>query len=283
MSARAVWKGDLSIGFVNIKIAAYKAIDAPNSGLEAKLLHATCKTPISQPRRCNKCDVALATADIVKGYDDGQKGYVLITDAELEAIKPESSHLIKVDRFVKASEVDLLHYDVPYFIGPDGATDGYATMRDAMRRTAMVAIGQVTMYGHEFLVAIRPNGNGLVMQRLRENSEIRSFDTIKGSEDIPATSDAKHLKFAEAIIENMAEEFDDSHEDACRKELAAIIKRKIAGEEAPAAVAVVEQKPMTDFLAALEQSAKLKHVKKPKPVKVAEVAPVKAKKTKKAA
>jgi non-homologous end joining protein Ku len=63
MSARSIWKGQLTLGYVTFLVNTYKAIDPPNAGLEGKLLHNTCLTPISQPRRCTKCDVELATAD----------------------------------------------------------------------------------------------------------------------------------------------------------------------------------------------------------------------------
>jgi DNA end-binding protein Ku len=278
MSSRPTWKGMLSFGVVNIPIAAFKAVEDADEGSEFNLLHATCKTRITSPRRCAKCDiVTVPQAEIVRGYEYAPGQYVTFTDDEIKAIRPKSTHNISIEYFLPAEDISVLYFDKPNYLsanGPVGAK-ALATVRDAMRETGKVGIGTVAVNGHDNLVIVRPEENALVMQRIREAKEVRSIADIKDYDTIPAESDPRHLSVAMQIIEGMTSEFDPTlHEDSFRKEKRAAIERKIAGEEYTPPNAE-EPTPVIDVMAALEATLAQQ---KAKPKKIKEVAVVAAKK-----
>lgn len=312
MSARSTWKGHIVIGALNIPVAAYSATDDPND-TPMRMLHRECQKPINQKRICEPCieDTRMNLADpklkkddraaleaklvtlrdlpmteIVKGYEHVKDTFVVFTDEELKSLDVESTKVIEVDRFVATDEIPLMHFDRPYYVGPDGAVGNraFALIRERLRSGNKAAIGTICMYGRQNLVAIRPEGVGLVMQRLRERHEIRSMAGIKGYDTIPTEADPKAGKVFDAIIESMSGEFDDMvpHEDPRRKALLARIEAKLEGKE----YQMPEQKqPKTieDLMASLEATlGKVKGKKVPPktPVVVAEAKPKAPKKRK---
>jgi DNA end-binding protein Ku len=284
-----MWKGTLTVGLLNIPVAAFTATDAA-SDVSMNQLHKDCGNRINTPKVCKSCDKELTTADIVKGYENAPGVYVQITEEELAAIKPPSTHTLSVNSFTPLSEIDLIYYDKPYFLSPNGpvAVAAYAALRDALKRTKRVALGVVTMHGRDHLMAIRPEEKGLVMQRMRERREVRSMDGLPGYAELPATASPNHVAMTEQIIESMEADFDPTmHEDSYRAELVKLIQAKVEGGTytAPAAPpAPAPQDIMSALAATLEQAKSAKMGRPKKAAKVEEVAvPAKAKGKKKVA
>jgi DNA end-binding protein Ku len=255
MSARANWKGSLSIGLLNIPVAVFTATDDVND-LQLRLLHSKCANPINQPRKCVPCGVDVTTDDIVKGYEIAKGQFIQLSNEELANIKPTSTHTINVDSFTPVKDIDLIYFDRPYYLGPNGpvAYKPYKALRDGMKRTGKVALGVITMYGRDHLMAIRPEGSGLVMQRIRERREVRGIEILPGYEELASAADGPHVAMVSQIIDSMEQEFDPAlHEDSYRRELLNLIESKVAGIEYTAPV-VKEAPPTEDIMEALTKT-----------------------------
>src|SRR5262249_61113419 len=111
----------------------------------------------------------------VKGFEVGKDQYVLLEPEEIDAIKLESKHTIDLVQFVDAKDIDYRFFERPYFLVPgDGmAGEGYAVIRDALRKTGKIGLGQATVGGREWLVAVAPIEDGLLMEMLRYADELR--------------------------------------------------------------------------------------------------------------
>jgi len=118
--------------------------------------------------------------DIVYGYEVEPGNYVLLEEEELENLKLESRHTIELVQFVEACDIDPLYFERPYYVVPDGedAEEPYRVIRDALRSEKKVGIGQLTLRGRENLVALKPCGDGMMLETLRYASEIKDADAI---------------------------------------------------------------------------------------------------------
>lgn len=300
MGARANWKGFLKIANLIIPVASFKAIDDPSAGLKMNFLHDECEHQINEIRVCLHCTqkaqekadaeakkkkqdppivpkVEVPFANLVKGYKYGEK-FIVFKPEELEELKPESTRTVEVDKFVPIEQIGPLHLDTPYYLAPDGpvARDAYAVLREALRQTKKAALGIIALYGHDQLVAIRPEANGLVMHTVREAKHIRAVEYVSGYDEIPASVNPTHLKMMVGIAQEMAEPFDpEIFEDSARKNLEARIKEKIGGEKI-VPLKKAEVKATADLMAQLEASLGAAKTRTPKQkmAKVTELKPV---------
>jgi DNA end-binding protein Ku len=201
---------------------------------------------------------AVVPEDIVKGYQVEKGSYVLVTDEELEGVKLESRKTLELTQFVDYDEIDVLYYEKPYFVVPadDLAEEAFIVLREALRETRKVGIGQLAMRGREYLVSLKPCGRGIVLETLRYADEVNNaknyFRDIADSKP-----DAELLELAETLIERKAGEFEpERYHDRYIEALEALIDRKRKGktietdvEEAPARGGNV-----IDLMAALKRS-----------------------------
>src|SRR5213079_274830 len=165
MPARPTWKGYLKISLVNIPIKVFPATDA-GATLSFNQLHGECQTRIQQKKWCPHCEREVPNAEIVKGFEFEKGRYVMMTDEDLENVRPESTRVIDLVQFSDASALDPMYVDRTYYLAPDGgmAADAFAVMRDGMR--GKIGIGKLALYGREYLVAVRPHQRGIVMHTL---------------------------------------------------------------------------------------------------------------------
>ena len=299
MGARANWKGFLKIGHLIIPVASFKAIDDPNSGLKMNYLHDKCEHQINEVRVCLHCtqeaQTAAATeakkkkqdppvvpkvevpfASLVKGYKHGEK-FIVFKPEELEELKPESTRTVTVDQFIAQDNIGPLHLDTPYYLAPDGpvARAAFALLREALRAKNRAAMGVIALYGHDQLVAIRPEADALVMHTVREAKHIRAIGHITGYDEIPHNVSATHLKMMANLVEDMTERFDpEIFEDSYRKQLEEAIKAKISGEKV-VPIKKADPVPTVNLMAQLEASLSAAKNRPPKQ-KMAKVAQLSA-------
>jgi DNA end-binding protein Ku len=307
MSARSIWKGSIALGAFTFPVAAFSATNETND-TPLRQLHNECFTPINQFKACVPCIEAvqaklanpktkgekragleeklknlraLSTSDLIKGYEYEKGRFATFTDDELDAIKVDSSSAIVVDRFVDVASIDLMHYDRPYNMAPADpvALKAFALLRDSMQTRDVMAIGTICLYGRQHMVALRPSGKTITMQRLREQREIRDVAQVKFYDEIPAESNPVEVKMLSQIIDAMHGTFDpEMSEDPYRKELITVVQAKVNGTEYTAPAAKPTQS-MADMMAAL--SATLDQAKagnlapKPKVKSVTEDKPAK--------
>jgi len=185
MAARPTWKGFLKISLVNIPIRVFPATDSAAT-ISFNQLHAECQTRIQQKRWCPTCDREVPLSEIAKGYEFEKGRYVVMTEEDISKVKPESTRVIDLVQFADVASIDPIHVDRAYYLAPDGniATQAFAVMREGMKGKA--GIGKLALYGREYLVAVQPKDNGLVMYTLRHAREVRSMDNIDELQTVPA-------------------------------------------------------------------------------------------------
>jgi DNA end-binding protein Ku len=253
MAARPTWKGYLKISLVNIPVRVFPATDAAAT-ISFNQLHRECRTRIQQKRWCPTCEKEVPNTDLVKGYEFEKGKYVVVDEDDMAKVRPESTRVINVMQFADASMIDPVFVERPYYLAPDGnvAAEAFAVIREGMAGKA--AIGKLALYGREYLVAIQPRENGLVMYTMRHASEVRAMSAIDELKTVPAKIKPDEVKLARQVISNFESEGDlTQYRDDYQAELRKIIDAKIAGEEV---VAPVEEAPpkVVNLMEALRQS-----------------------------
>jgi DNA end-binding protein Ku len=231
MAARSTWKGYLKISLVNIPIRVFPATDAAAT-ISFNQLHRECRTRIQQKRWCPTCQVEVSLPDIVKGYEFEKGRFVVMDEEDLNKVRPASTRVINIVQFADGSAVDPVYVERPYYLAPDGqvAAEAFAVMREGMAGKA--AIGKLALYGREYLVAIQPRENGLVMYTMRRAEEVRAMSAIDELKTVPARIKPEEVKLAKQVIGSFESEGDlAQYKDEYQAELRRIIEAKIAGEE----------------------------------------------------
>jgi DNA end-binding protein Ku len=199
----------------------------------------------------------IQNSDIVKGYEVGQDQYVTLDPEEIDALKLESKKTIDLVRFVDAGDIDPRYFERPYYlgIGDKHAAEGYVVIREALRKTGKVGLGQLTISGREWLVAVSPLEDGLAMVMLRYADELR--DAAPFFEDVPSEKpDKEMVDLAVELIERKSGSFKpDEFENHYHSALKDLVDQKMKGRKiiAPHEEAAPRGK-VVDLMAALKKS-----------------------------
>jgi len=253
MAARATWKGFLKISLVNIPIKVFPATESSGT-ISFNQLHGECQTRIQQKRWCPQCNREVPISEIVKGYEFEKGRYVIMSEEDFDQVRPESTRVIDLVQFADAAAIDPMYVDRTYYLAPDGgmASEAFAVMREGM--VGKAAVGKVALYGREYLVAIQPRENGLVMYTLRHASEVRSMGAIDELKTVPAKIKPDEVKLARAVIGNFETGGDlTQYKDEYQAELRKMIDAKVAGEDI-VAPAEEEAPKVVNLMEALRQS-----------------------------
>ncbi len=207
MAARAYWKGQIRIALVSIPVEIYAAT-RKGAQISFRQIH----EPSGKRIRYEKVVPGIGPVDrdeIIKGYEYEKGNYILLEDEEIEALRIESKKTLLLTQFVDVGEIDIMYYDKPYYVVPadELAEEAYGVLREALRRTGKVGLGQLAVRGQEHVVSLKPCGNGLMLETLRYADEVkraqRFFSDIES--DKP---DAELLDLAQKLIEDRTEPFD---------------------------------------------------------------------------
>jgi DNA end-binding protein Ku len=279
-SIRTFWKGYLRLALVAIPVrlvAAERAEATPR-------FHQIDRKSKQRIRYLKVAagDRKVANDDIVMGYEVEPGNYVLLEKDELDAVRLETRHTIELTQFVDAQDIDPLYFERPYYLLPDGdvAEEGYLVIRDALRAARKVAVGQLTLRGRENLVALYPGGEGLVLDILRYDNEIRDADAVFSSL-AKAKPRADMLEMAKQLIESRSQPFDPSEfKNHYAEALRELVKRKAeSGGSVPVEDEAAPGAKVIDFMEALKRSVsggkKDDEAPKPKPAAKRKAAPAK--------
>jgi len=253
MSARPIQSATLSFGLVSVPIQLYSSAES-RSSITFNWLHKECGSRLKQQYVCKKDEKVVENEDRVKGYEFGKNQYVTFTPEELKALEEQKKESIDIAEFVPADQVGRQFVNKIYYLGPDkGGARAYRLLSAALRETGLSAIGRHSARGKQYLVLIRPEGEGLVMEQLYYADEIRPFAEVPLGE-----SELKpdELKLAVQFIQQAASgAFDPTkYEDEVRKRVLAQIEQKIQGQEITAAPEEEPQTQIIDLMEALKQS-----------------------------
>jgi DNA end-binding protein Ku len=232
---RSFWKGHLRLSLVTIPIRLVSAA----SSEEKLALHQVdrhSKSRIRYQKVAADTGKIVPQEDIVQGYEVEPGQYVLLDDDALDALKLDTRHTLELTQFVDACSIDPLYFDRPYYVLPDGdvAEEGYRVIRDALRAAKKYAVGQLTMRGRENLVALKPCGQGLLLETLRYENEIKDADEVFAG--IASTKlRPELLEMAKELITARSSNFEpQAFQNHYAKALRDLVQSKLKGGEAVA-------------------------------------------------
>ena len=257
---RVSWNGSLSFGLVSIPVGLAPATKpaARQSDVSFRLLHRECMTPIKQKRWCPTHDRELAPDEIVKGWEVAKGQFVLVEEAELEALeRHDESRTIDIERFVPLADVDPVWMDRTYFLVPaaqPAQRRPYVLLLEAMRETDTAALGRFVRAGRESLCLVRTRGDALALETLFLAEDVYSAAEI--SEAVEETKVKKpELELARQIIDSLAGDFEPSElASEYRRDLRALLEAKMRGEDIVAPEEPAETAPVIDLMEALKAS-----------------------------
>ena len=229
MAARSIASLSLSFGLVSIPVKLYSATES-GSGVNFNLLH-TCGSRVKQQYLCLKENIVVERADMVKGYEFEKDRYVMFKPDELKTLENAARHTIDIVSFIPLSAVDPIYYDKAYYLAPDkrGAKP-YGLLLEAMRESGRCALARWAWKGKEYVVQVRANDDGIVLQQLLYADEVRSMKEL----DIEKVDVQKaELNLALQLIGQIAAENYDpaAFVDDEKQRILGAIDRKIAGNE----------------------------------------------------
>ncbi len=208
MAARAYWQGQIRLALVSIPVQLF-----PATKTTAHIAFNQIHKPSGKRIRYEKVAPGIGAVDpddIVKGYEVEKGKYVLLSDEEIDAVKVDAKHTIDFVQFVDSDEIEAVYFDKPYFVSPDEdevASEAYVVLRDALKATRKVGLGQLVARGSSTLVALRPAGKGLAIETLRYADEVRDADAyFTGVPD--AKPEKELLSLATELIERKVKPFD---------------------------------------------------------------------------
>jgi DNA end-binding protein Ku len=256
---RTIWNGSISFGLVNIPVGLALATTpkAKQSDVSFRTLHRECRTPIRQKRWCPTHERELGPDEIVKGWEVAKGEFVIVEDADLEAIQlQDDSRSIEIMRFVPLDEVDPVYLDRTYYLAPASAANArrpYVLLLEAMKRAKMGAVGRFVLRGAEYFCLIRPKGDALALETLYLAEDVRSQAEI---DEAVAGTEVKEaeLELADQVMQSLVGDFEPEElVSDYRRDLRSMLEAKLSGQEITKPEPVLET-PVVDLMEALKQS-----------------------------
>ena len=256
---RTTWNGSLSFGLVSIPVGLAPATKpaARQSDVSFRLLHRECATPIKQKRWCPTHDREVTQDEIVRGFEVAKGQFVIVEEADLEAIeRHDDSRSIDIRRFVPDESVDAIYFDRHYYLVPAPTAAQrrpYVLLLEAMRETKTAALGRFVRAGRESLCLVRAKGDALALETLFVAEDVYSQAEIAEAVGDAEVKDSE-LELARQIIDSLAGDFEPSELTSdYRRDLKALLEAKLRGEEI-AVPEPAEEAPVIDLMAALKAS-----------------------------
>ena len=256
---RTIWNGSISFGLVNIPVGLALATTpkAKQSDVSFRTLHRECRTPIRQKRWCPTHERDVGPDEIVKGWEVAKGEFVIVEDADLEAIQmQDDSRSIEIMRFVPLDEVDPVYLDRTYYLAPATQTNArrpYVLLLEAMKQANMGAVGRFVLRGAEYFCLIRPKGDALALETLFLAEDVRSQAEIDEAVSGTEVKEAE-LELANQVMQSLVGEFEPSElVSGYRRDLRAMLEAKLSGTEI-AKPEPVPETPVVDLMEALRRS-----------------------------
>lgn len=260
--ARAIWKGSISFGLVSIPVGLFSA--ETRDEISFRQLDKKNLAPVGYKKYNKQTGKEVEADDIVKGYEYEDERYVLISDEDLKRANPEKTQTVDITDFVNLDDIDAEYFDKPYYLAPlKKNAKAYALLREALKRSGKVGIAKVVIRSREYLGAVIPHGDVLVLEILRYPHEIRGTDDLElpGAELEKMGVTDREVKMAEMLIDGMTADWEPAkYRDSYRDDLMALIHKKVESgqtevlDETPVPDAETEPKGVIDIMALLKKS-----------------------------
>ena len=273
---RAMWKGAVSFGLVNVPVKMYTATSSHDVSFHQ--VHRSDGGRITYRRVCGACGEAVGYDEIAKGYESPDGQLVILTDEDLADVPITSSREIEVERFVPAEQIDPMLLEKSYYLEPEkGGVKPYALLREALREADRMALVHVAIRQRSTLAVLRVRDDVIVLQTMLWPDEIREPDF----ENLGSASDLRpqELAMASSLVDSMTGDYvPDEFADDYREAVEALVEAKLAGGDTHDLVAsrpaAADSGQVVDLLAALQRSVEAAQGKAPAPARAP--APAKA-------
>ncbi len=253
---RAIWKGSISFGLVNIPIALYPA--TRREDLKFRLLRGSDLSPVNYKRVAEKDGKEVPWEQIVKGYEYEKGKFVVLNEKDFQRVDLEATQTVDIQDFVDVEEIDPMYFYKPYYLEPQkGGDKAYVLLRETLEKTNKVGIAKVIIKTRQYLAGVKPLKHALVLELMHFAEELADAEKL----NVPKRSSEpgkRELDMAKALVENMSAEWNPTkYKDDYRDALLEVIEEKVesGGEE-------IEEKPkakkpsskVIDLVAVLQES-----------------------------
>lgn len=252
---RAIWKGSISFGLVNIPVGLYSATRSSND-IKFRMLRDNDLSPIKYKRVAEADDKEVPWEHIVKGYEFEKGQFVVMTSEDFDRVNVASNQTVDIRQFVNLDEIDPMFFDQPYFLAPEkGGDKAYSLLRDALEQSGKVGIAKVVIKTREHLAAVKPLGKALVLELMHFADELADPNEL----NLPSTETGKkELAMAEQLINTMSEKWEpEAFKDEYHEAMLKLIEEKVAagGKEVSAPKAAGRKATnVVDLVAVLQES-----------------------------
>jgi len=254
---RAIWKGSISFGLVNIPIAVYPA--TRKEELKFRLLRKSDLSPVNYKRVAEKDGTEVPWDQIVKGYEYEKGKFVVLKDEDFERVDLEATQTVDIQDFVHVDEIDPIFFYKPYYLEPQkGGDKAYALLRDALKDSKKVGIAKVVIKTRQYLAGVKPEDGALVLELMHFADELAGTEKLHVPKKVEVGK--REMNMAKLLIDSMSAKWDpEKYHDEYREALMEVIEEKVeaGGKE-------IEQKPkakpkptkVIDLVEVLQQSLK---------------------------
>jgi len=234
--ARAIWKGSISFGLVNIPIALYPA--TRREELKFRLLRQTDLSPVNYKRVAEKDGREVPWDQIVKGYEYEKGKYVVLREEDFQRVDLEATQTVDIQDFVDQEEIDPMFFYKPYYLEPQkGGDKAYALLRDALKDTTKVGIAKVVIKTRQYLAGVKPQDGVLVLELMHFADELADPEKLGLPKKLEVGK--REMTMAKSLIDSMTSKWEpQKYKDDYRKALMEVIEEKVeaGGKE-------IEEKP----------------------------------------
>jgi DNA end-binding protein Ku len=227
--ARGLWKGAISFGLVNVPVELFSA-EKRSSELDLTMLDKRDLAPVGYKRYNKASGEDVPWAEIVKGYEYKDGKYVVLSDEDFRRANVEASRTVDIQAFVDAKDIQPLFFETPYYLSPGKRGEkAYALLRDALRKSGKAGIATVVIRTRQYLAAVMPQEDVLMMNTLRYADELKEpADLSVPAAALHAKASAKEIDMALRLIDDMSEKWKPAKfKDTYRDDLLARIKEKV--------------------------------------------------------
>ncbi len=233
---RAIWKGSISFGLVNIPIALYPA--TKREELRFRLLRATDLSPVSYKRVAEKDGREVPWDQIVKGYEYEKGKYVVLKDEDFQRVDLEATQTVDIQDFVEVDEIDPMYFYKPYYLEPQkGGDKAYVLLRDALEDSKKVGIAKVVIKTRQYLAGVKPEDSVLILELMHFAEELADPEKLHIPKKLEPGK--RELDMAKALVGSMSTRWNpEKYHDDYREALMEVIEEKVeaGGKE-------IEEKP----------------------------------------
>jgi DNA end-binding protein Ku len=226
--ARALWKGSIAFGLVNIPIELYTAVHDHRPRF--RMLHAKDKSPVRFERVCIKDGTPIAWSDLVKGYEYAKGRFVVVTKEDFQAAAVEKTRTVEIIDFVQGDEIDDRYFETPYYLLPaKGGERAYAVLREAMRDTKRIGVAKFILRDTQHLAAVEAIDEALVLTTMRFSDELAKTDDFS----FPSAAGIRkpELEMAKALVKSLDAEWEPAkYTDQYHDNLMRVVQAKVKGK-----------------------------------------------------